>query len=158
MKNSQIKERINIELQEISNIIENINKYYRQITSEQGKPYESALANALALNIHSFYTAVERIFQLIATKIDYSLPSGEQWHRQLLDQMSTTIPEVRKAVISPDTQLKLEEFRRFRHVVRSVYAYQLETKRIFDLVIELISFYDNFIAEINCFVQTFPDG
>lgn len=81
MKNSQIKERINIELQEISNIIENINKYYRQITSEQGKPYESALANALALNIHSFYTAVERIFQLIATKIDYSLPSGEQWHR-----------------------------------------------------------------------------
>lgn len=155
MNNSQIKERITIELQEINNIVENINQFYQQIISEQGKPYESALANALALNLHSFYTAVERIFELIATKIDYSLPSGERWHRKLLDQMSVEIPEVRKAVISSDIQFKLEEFRRFRHVVRSVYAYQLETNKVLDLVSILTSFYDDFIQEINKFLNDF---
>lgn len=165
MNNSQIKERITIELQEINNIVENINQFYQQIISEQGKPYESALANALALNLHSFYTAVERIFELIATKIDYSLPSGERWHRKLLDQMSVEIPEVRKAVISSDIQFKLEEFRRFRHVVRSVYrfrhvvrsvyAYQLETNKVLDLVSILTSFYDDLIQEINKFLNDF---
>lgn len=38
MNNSQIKDRITIELQEINNIVGNINLFYQQITSEPGKP------------------------------------------------------------------------------------------------------------------------
>lgn len=36
----------------------------------------------------------------------------------------------------------------------SVYAYQLETSKVLDLVIMLMSFYENFIIDINKFLNS----
>jgi hypothetical protein len=36
--------------------------------------------DSVALNLHSFYTALERVFELIATTIDQEKPQGENWH------------------------------------------------------------------------------
>ncbi len=82
------------------------------------------------------------------------MPSGNSWHRQLLDQMTVEIPTIRKAVISEKNKLVLEEFRCFRHVVRSVYAYQLETNRVLELVEKLSLFEQNIIEEISEFINT----
>lgn len=84
-----------------------------------------------ALNLHSFYSGVERLFELIARHVDRSQPSGETWHRDPLNQMATDIPDARPAVISQDTAVALDEFRRFRHLVRNVYTFNLvpEKKR-----------------------------
>ena len=100
---------------------------------EEARPDRDAILSALDLNLHSFYTGAERIFERISTKIDYRMATGYDWHRQLLDQMSVSIREVREAVISEETKQCLEEFRRFGHVVRSIYAYQLETSRVMEL-------------------------
>jgi hypothetical protein len=40
--------------------------------------------DAIALNLHDFYTAIERIFQQIARHLDQSEPKGTSWHRDLL--------------------------------------------------------------------------
>ncbi len=40
--------------------------------------------DAVALNLHTFYTAAERIFEEIAREIDSFVPSGSDWHRRLL--------------------------------------------------------------------------
>jgi len=56
--------------------------------------------DSVALNLHGFYAGIERIFELIAKRIDDSLPSGENWHRELLKQMTIDIKKVRPAVIS----------------------------------------------------------
>lgn len=40
--------------------------------------------DGVALNLHSFYTGVERIFEGIAKEIDGSMPTGSDWHRSLL--------------------------------------------------------------------------
>nr|WP_255347810.1 hypothetical protein [Gloeocapsa sp. PCC 73106] len=39
------------------------------------------------------------------------LPTGDKWHRDLLDQMAIEITTVRKAVITEETRLILDELR-----------------------------------------------
>ena len=36
--------------------------------------------DSVALNLHSFYSGLERLFELIARHIDCSIPDGETWH------------------------------------------------------------------------------
>ena len=90
--------------------------------------------DAAALNLHDFYTGLERVFRQIATTIDRSIPSSQEWHRDLLKQMCIDIPDVRPPVLALDTCAALDELLRFRHVVRNVYAFQLDGVRIQRLV------------------------
>lgn len=91
----------------------------------------------IALNLQSFYTAVERILVLIAKEFDGTVPQGESWHQALLVQMSVAIPGTRSTVLSAETLQGLDEFRRFRHVVRSNYAHQLDLMRVQTLALKL---------------------
>lgn len=92
--------------------------------------------DAAALNLHDFYTGLERVFRQIAVTVDRSTPSGQEWRRDLLKQMCIDIPDLRPAVISPATCAALDELMRFRHVVRNVYAFQLDGGRVAQLVEE----------------------
>lgn len=49
---------------------------------------QEAYLDSVALNLHSFYAGIERLFEIIAKRIDPTLPSGETWHRDLLRQMT----------------------------------------------------------------------
>lgn len=89
--------------------------------------------DGVALNLHAFYSAVEKIFEDIARTIDDGVPSGPDWHRDLLIQMSAEIPGVRPPVISRQTRLVLDDFRGFRHVVRNIYTYNLRADRVIEL-------------------------
>jgi hypothetical protein len=84
--------------------------------------------------LHDIYAGLERIFQQIATTVDNSIPSGKEWHRDLLRQMNVEIPDLRPKVLSADTEAALDEFLRFRHVVRNVYAYSFDPEQIERLV------------------------
>lgn len=94
MSDSQLVERIEQELREIREIIIQTEQFVEQGRLTEAALYQEALSGAIALNLHSFYTGVERIFEAIARRIDYWKPIGEQWHRQLLNQMSLDIPQV----------------------------------------------------------------
>ena len=90
--------------------------------------------DAVALNLHGFYSGIERLFELTARHIDGALPHGDTWHRELAAQMARQVPDARPAVISPDVATDLDEFRRFRHLVRNVYATDLIPARMQGLV------------------------
>jgi predicted nucleotidyltransferase len=91
----------------------------------------------IALNLHSFYTGVERIFREIARTIDGSMPEGGDWHRRLLRQMSAEIPNLRPPAITLQTRTALEEYCAFRHVVRNIYTFNLRLDRIQNLAAAL---------------------
>jgi hypothetical protein len=93
--------------------------------------------DGVALNLHGFYTGVEPIFEDIARTIEQSAPSGSGWHMDLLTQMSGEMDELRPAVISQTTRLSLDEFRGLRHVVRNVYAFNLRSARLNELLAHL---------------------
>ncbi len=86
--------------------------------------------DAVALNLHAFYSATERVFEKIANDIDDSVPTGANWHRELLDQMVLEIEGIRPAVLSAELKEELEDYRGFRHVVRNVYTFHLNRKNL----------------------------
>ena len=75
-----------------------------------------------ALNLHSFYSGIERLFELIASNVDDILPEGKNWHQTLVKQMADEMAGIRPAVISDTVRLVLDEYRGFRHIVRNVYG------------------------------------
>ena len=90
--------------------------------------------DGVALNLHSFYSGAERIFEDIARTIDRNLPSEPDWHIGILVQMSVEVSELRPPVISSDVRYALDEYRGFRHVVRNVYAFNFRPSRLKELV------------------------
>ncbi len=109
--------------------------------------------DSVALNLHGFYSGLERTFELVAANIDGYKPQGENWHQALLQQMCRELPVVRPAVISPQTRDYLNEYRGFRHIVRNVYTFHFDPAKVQKLVeqapevftrirIELLAFAD----------------
>lgn len=86
--------------------------------------------DGVALNLHSFYSGLERLFELIALNIDGIKPDSETWHRELLKQMSSEVNQVRPAVISNSTFVKLDTYRGFRHVARNVYSINFDPMKV----------------------------
>ena len=67
------------------------------------------------MNLHDFYTGLERIFHQIAAMVDGSMSTAREWHRDLLRQMSTDLPHTRPPVLSAETTKMLDEYLSFRH-------------------------------------------
>ena len=80
--------------------------------------------------LHDFYNGIERVFVRIAEELNGGVPQGDQWHRQLVTDMSIVIPGVRPPVIDAALADALGEFLRFRHVFRNVYGFVLDPERM----------------------------
>ena len=98
---------------------------------------DDLLLDAAALNIHGFYAGLEHVFTVVAERVDGSLPSGANWHQDLLRQMTAELPGVRGPVLSSDLFPALDRYRGFRHVVRNVYAYVLDARLVAVLIADL---------------------
>jgi hypothetical protein len=125
--------RIRQELPELDRVARRACRAWASTTRDAQDLY----IDATALNIHGFYAGLERIFTLVAERIDDSLPNGPNWHQDLLRQMTAEIPGIRPAVLSPDLFPTLDRYRGFRHVVRNVYAYVLDPRLVAVLIEDL---------------------
>lgn len=118
---------------------------------ESGDEY---YVDAVALNVHDFYAGLERIFETIARDIDQSMPEGPHWHEDLLDQMGSSIPSTRPAVLSTGLRRRLETYRGFRHVVRNVYTIDFDPEQMAPLVRRLPAVRDDVTDELHAFADT----
>jgi hypothetical protein len=109
--------------------------------------------DAAALNLHGFYAGLERIFVLVAERIDDSVPAGPAWRQELLRQMAVDLPGIRPPVISEQSAAGLERYRGFRHVVRNVYAYVLDPRRVAELIHGLPPLLARLQAELTAFAD-----
>jgi hypothetical protein len=107
--------------------------------------------DGIALNLHSFYTGIERILEDIAREIDGSIPTGQTWHRDLLVQMSVAVPSIRPIVIQRSSRNCLDEYRGLRHVIRNVYTFNLQPSRLRTLVEALPQCYDALVKDLGHF-------
>ena len=135
------------EIKSINNIVPRIGIAWKRASENSDDLY----LDSVALNLHGFYSGIERIFELIATRIDGSLPSGDNWHRELLRQMTIEIKKVRPAVITKETYGHLNNYLAFRHVVRNVYTFNLSITKLQVLIDDLIITYSEFKHDIGAF-------
>ncbi|MFW6016938.1 MAG: hypothetical protein ACOCRK_10915 [bacterium] len=141
--------RIEGEFEEIKKLKERIEKAWQHVERNDDDLY----LDSVALNLHGFYSALEKIFQLIAQEIDGTVPESASWHQDLLLQMKTDIKKIRPAVISIDTYQKLEDYRGFRHIVRNVYTFNLSEKRVKPLIEDLDILIKGLGKEIEIFIE-----
>ena len=124
----RVAERIRQELTAIDRIVRRAG---RAMAVVRERPEDQDLyLDSVALCLHDFYTGMERIFRQIATGLDEAVPTGRDWHEALLQQMAGERLPDRPAVIADTTREVLEEYLRFRHVVRNLYAFELDPQRL----------------------------
>ena len=114
--------------------------------------------DGVALNLHGFYSGLERVFERIALAIDGSVTSGANWHRELLNQMSIEVPGIRPAVISVGLRKDLESYLGFRHVLRNVYTYHLNPDKFEALVTQAQAVFIKVKTEIVGFCKFLQDS
>lgn len=90
--------------------------------------------SSAALNLHGFYSGIEKMFLSIVEQVDGSVPRGSRWHTDLLNQMVCDLPNIRPSVLSRTTRDVLHKYRSFRHLVRNVYTYNLNPDEVKALV------------------------
>lgn len=125
--------RIRQELIELEKSVKRAERAMNAATGNESDNKDLFL-DAAALSLHDFYTGLERILSQIARAIDGSMPEGREWHRDLLTQMGIALSELRPQVLSTETIYLLDEYRRFRHVVRNVYAFEFDRERVEPLI------------------------
>ena len=124
--------RIRQELEQLEHVVTWAERAIQ--AARQHPDYQDLYMDSAALNLHDFYTGMERIFEQIGSTVDGHIPTGHNWHRELLQQMQSDLPELRPAVLSIEAVGFLDELLRFRHVVRNIYAFQFDPQRIARLV------------------------
>lgn len=123
----------------------------------QESPSEQAFLDSVALNLRGFYSGSERLFELIARHVADLLPAGETWHRDLLQQMARDLPGTRPAVIGQGSALRVDEFRRFSHLVRSVYTTNLVPDKMAGLMSVLPRLWSRLHAALLAFADYVED-
>jgi hypothetical protein len=126
----RLADRIRSECQDLAHTVERAQEGWRRAERSADDLY----LDSVALNLHSFYSGLERMFELIATTVDGQLPTGGHWHQLLLEQMAAENPGIRPAVISDATRQVLDEYRGFRHIVRNVYTFRFDPAKMQRLV------------------------
>jgi hypothetical protein len=149
---------------ELRETIRDINNEIARLTQLQGQIHQaqteitknpalsSLLYESLALKLHNFYTGCERIFQIIASELNGGLSSSYDWHRRLLIRMANPQAE-RPAVLTPETAKRLEEYLAFRHVVRNIYGFELDPRRLDNLLKNYDQTWSAFQQDIQQFLE-----
>ncbi|MGD1858000.1 MAG: hypothetical protein ACFB2W_27505 [Leptolyngbyaceae cyanobacterium] len=145
---------IEFELERLRQLEQSI-RYVRQ-EIERDPSHAALFYENLALKLHSFYTGCERIFTLVANELNGGVPSGSDWYRRLLDRMSAERDD-RIAVVQPETAKSLREILGFRHVVTSIYGFELDPSRIRRLVESYPTAWQQTESDIVMFVRWIQD-
>lgn len=146
---TKIAIRIRSELNELEDVLLRIKEGWER-AQRSGDDY---YLDGVALNLHSLYSGLERLFELIAVNVDGIKPDKENWHRELLKQMTNEVKQVRPAVISEESYLKLDIYRGFRHVVRNVYTINFDPLKVTKLVDDAPAVFDTVKKELSAFAD-----
>ena len=146
-----LAERLHQELTDLERVVARVEKAMTAVRQHPDEP--GFYLDSAALNLHDFYAGLERALRRIAAVVDSSVPEGPEWRRGLLRQMSVAVPKVRPRVLSGEVADALDEYLRFRHVVRNVYAFQFDPERLGRLVEGLRPTFKRAEAELLAFAD-----
>ena len=140
--------------EEIEREVENLVRLDREMAEILSHPEPSFLETRAAGSVlHDFYSGIEKIFRRIASKIDRDVPSGDDWHVDLLMRMAIPINGIRPKVISEELKEQLGEYLRFRHLFRNIYGFELKWERCKNLGTMLRKVLAAYQAEIREFLN-----
>ena len=117
------------------------------------QPPDLVQVTALASVLHSFYNGLESIFVAIAKEVDHTVPAGDRWHRELLEQMGAAT-EFRDAVLPSPLKSQIQNYLAFRHYYRHAYSFFLRWEELRELVLPLTAVWDQTKSVLNQFATS----
>lgn len=157
------KSRLNQELKILKNIEDEfitsgLIGQKEPISTIEGIPVTNhLLKRGIASMLAETYSCTEKVLLLIAENIDETAPQGNNWHTELLKQMSININSIRPYVISDTTTKLLNELRAFRHIQRNIYGADLYIERLYEILEFLPTLLEAFYADIEIFIQSMDE-
>lgn len=146
-----LQQRIAAEIDDLERTQQAAQRHWQRAQSAGAD--QDAYVNSVALNLHSFYSGLERILELIAVELDGGTLGGADWHTELLQQMTLDLKKIRPSVLARATAAHLDEYRKFRHRVRNIYAMSLDPVRMQPLVEELPALWTDVRRDLSAFAQ-----
>lgn len=152
----ELAERIQGQVPDLERLVQRVLHAWEG--GQRSPDQQDVYLDSVALNLHGFYSGVERLFELIARHVDrdLDLATGETWHQDLLQRMTKDIQE-RPALIGGESASTLDELRRFRHLVRNVYTFNLVPEKMDPLVSSLPELWPRLRAELLAFADFLED-
>lgn len=129
----KVASQITFEMGQIDQLLAAYAKLWARV---QARTPDLVELTAIASVLHSFYNGVENIFLSVAKGVDQRVPSGVQWHRDLLLQMTEETTN-RRGVIPTEFVPQLADYLGFRHFYRHSYSFFLDWEEMKSLVISL---------------------
>ncbi len=121
-----LKSEIKDDLKSIDKIYKNLIKIIKEINKEPDLKEKSFIGYTL----HNLYCAFENIFKNISVFFENQIDSNYQYHINLLKRMKLDIEEIRPRIISDDMFIYLDELKKFRHLFRYSYDYELNYNKM----------------------------
>ena len=150
MKWEKLVQRISEERTKVKRSAEQIREDLQRI-EEAPIEYRRSLEAFVARHLFDFYKGLESIFQRIAREVDRPLPSAEEWHKDLLQQM-TESSSIRPSVLSQETGSELQNLRGFRHVFIYIYADELDYEQSLENAERVKTIFPRISAELDIFI------
>jgi hypothetical protein len=151
----ELAERILGEADELDRIVRRTVNVWKRVYEDVEQ--QDIYLDSVALNLHGFYSGIEKLFEIIANNIDKSPLTGATWHRDLLQKMTEEMPGLRPAVINPRWLPQLDELRRFRHLVRNVYIFNIVPAKVEPIVASLPDLWSHIKDELLAFADFLSD-
>ena len=125
--------RLRPKLDRARNELKKLHRFLASIESgDKGSDVEWGKVVVIAQSLSNVYNGMEDVMSEIARDVDGSVPSGDAWHADLLDQMSVPLDEVRPALLDGNLLRDMVELKGFRHLTRHRYGIELRA----DLTLE----------------------
>lgn len=150
MKWEKLVQRISEERTKIKRSAEQIGEDLQKI-EEAPLEYRRSLEAFVARHLFDFYKGLESIFQRIAQDVDRTLPSGAEWHKDLIQQMAES-NTIRPSVLSQETSTALQNLRGFRHVFIYIYADELDYEQVLENAKRVKTVFLKISAELDLFI------
>ena len=150
----KVVSQIEFEVRQIDELLE---KYIELIQRSLNTTPDLVEITALASVLHSFYNGLENIFLAVAKSVDGKVPSGPQWHRDLLSQMTKSTSE-RGQVIKGRKGQVLGKYLAFRHFFRHSYSFFLDWNELINLVEPLYQVWVEVRGDLEHFIAILQQG
>jgi hypothetical protein len=147
----QLASRIRGELVDLDRSVARVERAWGRV--QRAGDDRDLFLDSVALNLHGFYAGLEKLFELTCRHVDGDVPAGPGWHEELIKQMAMDLEGTRPAVLSTESAQRLDEYRRFRHLVRNVYATNLLPERVVCLVTALPHTWAVLRSELTAFAE-----
>lgn len=77
---------------------------------------------AVGAMLHHCFGAMESSLERLIEAVDGSLPTGRNYHVELIRRAAAPVPGLRPAIISPTLAADLQQLRQYRHAFRHAYG------------------------------------